>query len=223
MFMKLPVAPVALAFVAISVSGSMTGCSAEAGPTGENGEQGPAGEKGEQGEPGDPGMDGEQGADGSLRVYGDGSAGDLVVRAGATLELDGSNPQYETIVVDGELTIPSGITLRSRTIAIGPSGSVVVGYGTSGPRDDGIPHPGLSRRGAVLGQAGTGAVPLTGGSGGEGISEPSARTVLRLGLDGGGGSGGKGGDVNFDNTTAASGPGQPGYVFTTLADPTALL
>jgi hypothetical protein len=80
------------------------------------GAPGPVGPAGPAGAMGPAGPIGAQGADGSLRVYGDGSAGNLVVSASSTLEVltTNGNTQFDdiTVVAGQTLTVPSGTVLR---------------------------------------------------------------------------------------------------------------
>ncbi len=79
------------------------------GQQGEPGEQGPPGEPGEQGPPGDPG------ADGSLRIFGDGSAGDVVISNNANWGDDApDNLQFDNLTIEAgvRLEVPSGTTVR---------------------------------------------------------------------------------------------------------------
>src|SRR5262245_28730335 len=72
---------------------------------------------GPQGEPGDQGAAGAPGADGSVRVYGNGSAGARTISADESW-LEGGNPpaniQFTNFTIDAGVTliIPSGTVIR---------------------------------------------------------------------------------------------------------------
>ena len=105
-------------FIAALLSSSLIACSSEPGPQGPPGVEGEKGEPGEPGEPGEgelgaPGPPGPAGADGSLRIYGDGSAGELFIAADEALDLTSVNTQYSSIVVEGVLNMASGTILRA--------------------------------------------------------------------------------------------------------------
>ncbi len=76
--------------------------------TGASGPEGPAGLRGEMG------PQGASGQDGQLRIYGDGSRGDLTVKDGELVILDSPNLQFNNISIEsgGMLQIPSGATVR---------------------------------------------------------------------------------------------------------------
>ena len=108
-----------------------------AGPQGEIGPIGPAGPQGEigstgpQGPQGDPGPEGEAG---SMRVYGDGSAGALTIGS-ATNWLTGPpenmNLQFTNVTVNANWYIPSGVVIRcTGTFTVAAGATVTIGYGT---------------------------------------------------------------------------------------------
>jgi hypothetical protein len=190
----------------------LLGCSGGDGPAGEMGargepgEQGPAGEPGEAGEPGPMGA---PGADGQLRIYGDGSAGDVVIDAGGTVDLfeevvtDG-NAQFAnlTIAAGTTLRVPSGTVLRCSEVCQN-DGTILVGAGASGGigrASGGNIGPGelpamasavasIVGRAAQTGEVGDASVARLGGGGGGGVTAAQARVFLRLDAIGGGGGG----------------------------------
>src|SRR5690606_15190715 len=106
------------------------------GPAGPPGPEGSAGPAGPQGEPGAPG------ADGQLRIYGDGSAGHLVVSEDSALldhEPDG-NYQFASVTIESgaTLSVVSGITIRCLG-AFTNHGTIEVGTGAFGPINDVVP------------------------------------------------------------------------------------
>src|SRR5687767_14022841 len=89
-----------------------------------------------EGPEGPEGPSGPQGAPGELRVYGDGSAGSLVVDQPYTLlaeVVDDGNTQFTdvTIAAGGELIVPSGLVLRA-TGTITVAGTLTVEQGAGG-------------------------------------------------------------------------------------------
>ncbi|MCA9245180.1 MAG: collagen-like protein, partial [Phycisphaerales bacterium] len=92
------------------------GAQGERGATGAQGAAGADGAIGPQGPAGPQGVAGEDGADGQLRIYGDGTAGDVVVTADAALadlNADG-NLQFRDLTIDAGVTldVPGGTVLR---------------------------------------------------------------------------------------------------------------
>jgi hypothetical protein len=180
-----------------------TGPQGEIGPQGIQGEAGPQGEigpQGIQGETGPQGPAGPEGADGQLRIYGDGSAGDIRVSADAefaSLAPDG-NFQFRDFVVDPGVTlqVPARCVIRC-TGNFANNGTIVVGYGCSGSRGSGISGagalmpsgPALGRRAAGSGETGNDESIVGGGTGGMGELESSARFILNVSIGGGGGAG----------------------------------
>ena len=74
-------------------------------------------------------INGVDGADGSIRIYGDGSAGDLLVASGS-VSLSATNTQYHNIqVASGALLIvPSGTVLRATGTFVNEGTVQVSGY-----------------------------------------------------------------------------------------------
>lgn len=168
---------------------------------------------------GPTGPAGTPGADGQLRIYGDGSAGARTVAADATLD-DDANHQYTQLTIEAgaTLTIPSGTVIRC-TGGFTNSGTIIVGTGTTGASsniqlndiENNYVQPGP---GAAPGLAGRGGVSPAGSfaSGGRppiGLSAGQARSILRPGVNaGGGGAGGtfSGGNGGGGLTVLAMGP-----------------
>src|SRR5262249_52424103 len=86
------------------------------GPPGHDGQDGHDGQNGANGQNGQDGQNGQPGADGSLRIYGDGSLGDVQVSANQTLAdiATNGNTQFRNLVITslGTLTVPSGTVLH---------------------------------------------------------------------------------------------------------------
>lgn len=173
------------------------------GPQGDAGPQGPAGPAGPQGPAGPEGPQGPagpEGPSGSLRIYGDGSAGAKTVSANETL--GDTNLQYTDFTVEEGvvLTIQSGAVIRC-TGTFTNHGTIIVGEGAAGgfaaPADLDIerviitPSAGIASRPPGAGEFGGAAAQLSGGNGGQGLSEFEARVSLAAGVTAGGaGSGG---------------------------------
>lgn len=171
-----------------------------AGPTGPEGPEGPPGPAGAEGPEGPEGPAGEAGTPGELRIYGDGSAGELVVSDYmrlAEVVADG-NLQFSSCRIDegGTLIVPSGTILRCaetfenlgilevETGANGGSLSITSITTQISPRMR-SPHPGITNTppmAAGVSNGGTGWE----SSGGRGLHD-NARFVLRPGLYGGSG------------------------------------
>jgi hypothetical protein len=183
-----------------------TGPTGSAGPTGPSGPTGPAGPTGPVGPTGPAGPTGPVGAtgptgpDGSLRIYGNGSAGAKVVSATTTLA--DVNMQYTDFTVSAgvTLTVPSGAVIRC-TGTFTNNGTIVVPANTAGSSQTAFvvdpyahayaPAPaGISARPASPGELGPNTVPQHGGVAGLGLDDAfSGRQVLRPGRYGGGGGG----------------------------------
>jgi hypothetical protein len=170
------------------------------------------GSPGPQGPPGPPGM----------RIYGDGSAGLLIVEAGQVLDVSeveglrnlpaGANLQFSYIEIAGELILPSGTVLRSTSDII-ITGMVTVNPGAQ-DSGNGNPHPGRSLAAAGPYSAGVG------------LGELQASQILLPGataggaghrvLEGTGGSGGGGivllaeGDITIANGAVITADGENG-------------
>jgi len=151
---------------------------------GEPGPEGPSGSTGPQGPTGTPG------ADGSLRIYGDGSAGDVVVDGNMELEdiAPDRNTQFRkvTIEVTGTLAVPTGAVLRCSE-SFTNRGAVVVRFAeiqvNSSSAD---PGQGVSHQSASPGESGDGSVSRVGGRNGTGVSEGEAAFILTSDPRGGG-------------------------------------
>lgn len=191
------------------------------------------------GAPGTDGTDGSDGADGSIRVYGDGSAGDLLVPNTALFEAD--NKQFASVTIDSgvTLTVDSGTILRvSGTFT--NNGTIEVrgfasgaefssGVATSGTAPAFSPaNSGIAPLAGAQPAFGTDAATVAGGAYGLGMFEGAAMNVLNPGMLGGSGggagaygnTGGKGGGtftvlaagaiVNNGTITANGAAGDPG-------------
>jgi hypothetical protein len=176
----------------------MNGTTGAAGPTGP---AGPAGATGATG-PSGTGSQGPAGMDGSLRIYGDGSAGSLTVATGFTDWFQDSTVAQATPTPTNlsfvNLTIPAGATITV------PSGTVIRCTGTftlngnisvmnsvlSYSADFGGTPPvisfGASNIAGRFGDLGDNTVTRNGGIGGKGLREIQARAFLHPGLFGGG-------------------------------------
>lgn len=105
-----------------------------------------------------PPAGGGGGGGGGANEYGDGSAGDIVVAAGATVDVSnavngwealvaGANPMFRNITINGTLIVPSGTVLRaSGTITVENTGTITVTTGTNSAAGGG--EKGLSARAA---------------------------------------------------------------------------
>lgn len=223
------------------------------GPPGPPGQDGQNGQNGQDGQDGQPGPAGPPGADGALRIYGDGSLGDVEVTSSVTfadIALNG-NTQFRGLVIraSGTLTVPSGTVIRCSE-SFQNDGSVVV-LPVAAPTDitTAPPAQGISDRTAGNGVAGDSSEIRHGGTGGLGVSEGEARSILTsdprgggsgggapsnvetaeavLGGGGGGACGGDGGAGGAVLTPASNNDRQPGvagsagHSIQTIADPTA--
>lgn len=172
------------------------------------------GAQGPQGEPG------AAGADGSLRVYGDGSAGDRVVSSDENWNSGPDQPknlQFASLRIDVgvTLTVPSGMTIRV-TGDFANHGTIVVlpaadggfaGQDLPGSSDDLSsenidPVAGIGTSAAQAGDVGNSGAARNGGRGGIGLSEFEARQLMTVTTLAGGGGAVGGIDSNgsgFDN------------------------
>lgn len=176
------------------------------GPVGPVGPQGPQGPQGIQGisetavgligPAGPQGPLGPQGIDGLLAVYGDGSAGELLINSGQVVDLSvpgslaalpsGTNLQFSRVEIAGTLIIPSGITIQSSgDLMISGVVTVLPGAADSG---NGSPNEGISAAaagpyngGIGLGSLQAAQVIPTAAGGGAG-----SRPLLGSGGEGGG-------------------------------------
>ncbi len=165
----------------------------EKGESGEKGAKGDTGEKGEKGEQGIQGLTGATGpvgltgltgatgtagADGSIRIYGDGSAGDQTISANAIFNSD--NTQYEnfTVMNGVTLTVPSGTVIRC-------SGSFF-NQGNINVLPALRQHPKVSENGQVASGLQSGGNEAVGGIGGTALPEGAAKQIIRAGFLGGG-------------------------------------
>lgn len=150
------------------------------------------------------GPQGAPGADGSLRIYGDGSAGDLTISNSmllSSLNLPSFQFQNLTVLASKTLTVPSGSVIRVRgnldvfgninvdqgifggQFTCRTSSSCVAGEAPVFLR----PAPGPSGQSASPGEFGPSSIVLAGGSGSGGVQINAAKNLLRPGLFGGGG------------------------------------
>jgi hypothetical protein len=160
--------------------------------------------QGSSGTNGTNGTNGADGQDGSLRIYGDGSFGPLVVSSSVTWTTQHLR-QYTDCQIDAgaTLTVPSGAVIRcSGTFT--NNGTIVVANASSGEQVSGLPVSGgmlpairpvslggLGWGRAAAGKAGYGTdqAAVTGGPGGFGMTTAHALTILRPGPIGGGAGG----------------------------------
>jgi hypothetical protein len=189
----------------------------DVGPTGPDGALGPTGPQG------DVGPTGAQGADGQLRIYGDGTAGPLVVAApggdlDAIVAADG-NMNYTDVTIDagGVLTVPSGTVIRctgtftnNGTILVGPGARGATGFTASAsvPANVLVPRyraAGVGLSGVPAGQAEIVDLnePAAGGASNDTPMTPlQARAVVHPGVAPAGGGGG-----SISNTDGYGGEG----------------
>lgn len=176
------------------------------GAPGTPGAQGDPGPQGPQGPAGVNGADGTNGSDGALAALGDGSAGSLIIPAGATetllltIAID-RNLQFTNVLVNAGATliVPSGTVLRCKTNFVN-AGTVVVqsvshsggggwiadnGWATFDP-----PSAGISSDHAAGGQFGDNSLVRLGGLGGDGFGSEIAGSIFLPGPVGGGGGAG---------------------------------
>lgn len=166
------------------------------------GSRGERGEKGERGDKGDQGLQGESGPtgqDGSLRIYGDGSAGDLSISGTVTWDIEGPiNTQFKNFTNEGTLTVPSGTVIRCQgtftnrgtlTVTTAGMGGVVSMTGNNAIMLS-PPSLGLSRRLPLTGEIRGAGSSVWGGFGGIGLSPSLAKNLLHPGIWGGGGGSG---------------------------------
>jgi hypothetical protein len=106
------------------------------GPTGDAGTPGLAGEAGTPGPAGEAGPGGEAGAPGTLRIYGDGSAGPLNITTDTTLAITDDNLQFTTcnIAAGATWTVYSGAVVHCQG-ALVVAGTIKVAYGASAALD----------------------------------------------------------------------------------------
>jgi hypothetical protein len=157
-----------------------------------------------QGPSGADGANGVDGEDGSLRIYGDGSSGPLIVGSSTTWTTQHLG-QYTDCQINSAatLTIPSGTILRcSGTFT--NNGTIVVDNGYRGAQITGLPLSGgmlpairpvglggigWGLTAASQGAYGTDQAAVSGGAAGFGMLGSQARTILRPGPIGGGAGG----------------------------------
>jgi len=191
---KKPARLAAWATVVAMAAALLSGCPQQGaqGPQGEQGIQGPAGTQGIQGPAG------PQGEDGQLRIYGDGTTGDVTVSANADLtDLDpNGNLQFNNLTINTGVTLTvsqggiircSGSFINNGTLQAGRGGAGGVGSGSTGTGLTANADPGISRRAAVAGAMGSDTAPVYGGNGGLGVTESEAMMILDVQPGGGGG------------------------------------
>lgn len=172
------------------------GAKGEKGDIGPKGDPGPKGATGAKGTKGDPGP---AGIDGTFALYGDGSAGDLIVTEDTLL--DESNLQFEDIIISSgvTLTVTSGTILRC-TGSFTNNGTIEIfvlahpGQLVSVNPDDYfnqrviVPNRGNAKRYPYAAKITDGTSRVWGGSINYALDERASRQLLRPGLfDGGGG------------------------------------
>lgn len=131
-----------------------------------------------RGEPGTSGPPGESGPDGTLKVYGDGSAGSVSISG--NIVYNSGNSQYQNFSVESgaTLVVPSGTVIRC-TGSFSNSGTIIA---TSSLRQ----HPKISENGRAAITLESGGNEAGGGQGGSALPEGAARQIHRAGLSGGG-------------------------------------
>lgn len=147
------------------------------------------------------GAAGAAGTDGSIRIYGDGSAGPLNVTSGFN-NFVSDNPQFTTCNVSAgaTLNVPSGTTIRC-TEGVTIAGTISVGQSAIGGVYNSTtstnvytasllpPHPGISKQVASSGELGAAGATLKGGRHGYSAVGGSAESFLWHAPWGGGGGG----------------------------------
>lgn len=113
-----------------------TGAVGAVGPQGPKGDTGDTGPVGPQGPKGDTGTQGAPGESGAVALYGDGSAGDFSLLAGAQTRFwtngynalpNGANLMFRNVTIDSTLIVSSGTMIRATgDIIIGSLGSIIV-------------------------------------------------------------------------------------------------
>jgi hypothetical protein len=190
----------------------LVSCAGEMGPAGERGDEGAKGEPGDPGSSGETGLSGE---DGSIRIYGDGSAGAHVVSGNEDwLSSPPSNLQFTdfTIEAGGNLMVPSGTVIRVTGTFTnrGTIAAVEGAVGGWGYLTAGVSEKGIATTAATFGETGPDTEAAGGGAGGRGMRELQARSILSPGILAGGGGGasgvnGVGGDGGASFTVLAGG------------------
>ena len=171
------------------------------------GPQGPPGMDGMNGTNGTNGTNGMNGADGSLRIYGDGSLGDITVTNSTDLLalVPSRNFQFRnlTIAANGSLIVPSGAVIRcSETFT--NNGIINVDFAESDRNSQIVPGAGISHQVASNGEFAT-AAPAEAGQGGDGVSEAEATFILTSDPRGGGAGAGPGRMVLFNSGNLGGG------------------
>ena len=154
------------------------GATGPSGAQGATGAQGPQGVQGPQGNDGIDGAIGATGADGTLRVYGDGSAGAKTFAANTIFQE--ANPQFTDVLINPgvTLTVPSGTVIRCNG-TFDNQGAIVV---QSGLRE----APKFGENGSLVSAASSAGLESIGGNGGTAMPIGIIRQTLRLGLLAGG-------------------------------------
>ncbi len=161
------------------------------------------------GNPGSKGMSGSNGIDATERIWGDESAGDLVINSSTTFS--NTNPQFRNVTINAgnTLTVHSGTTIRATGTCL-INGSIEVENGAHGGRSNGLRHQpanfGLAYSPPGLGEYGDpdNSNQLRGGLGGLGVSEETARMILKL-------TGTAYGSAGESNVSVAGGSGGGGF------------
>lgn len=147
------------------------------------------------------GEKGEQGADGSLRIYGDGSSGALNVSSNVTL--NSANTQFTNISIEAGATfsVPSGTVLRCTGNFVNKGTLKVQNYAWGGIHsattsgmftiNSGFANPGIIPGAASNGAWGNSTTAMYGGYASTGVygGAAQARQILKPGPLGGGGGG----------------------------------
>lgn len=144
---------------------------------------------GAQGSQGVVGPAGPQGADGQLRIYGDGSAGDVSIKTSINLADINSDKNFLfnnlTVEPSATLTVPSGAVIRcNKSCVINGNLNVETGTGGSSFRSP-YANSGIARVApSVGGQAAQNSIAV-GGVMGIGIGVSAASTLFNVGFAGG--------------------------------------
>jgi hypothetical protein len=149
------------------------------------------GPQGSAGTNGTNGTNGTDGADGSIRIYGNGSGGDVTLSSSSSLS--DTNVQYGNLTINSgvTLTVPSGTIIRSNgTVTI--NGIISVSNSSGGGNLESSstneityyamipPTLGNAKRASGFPEVGSNASVLYGGIGGTQLAENEARSILRL-------------------------------------------
>ena len=182
---------------------SLFGEQGPAGATGATGSTGPTGAQGSTGAAGADGAAGAAGADGSIRIYGDGSAGAYNLEINSTLEVVNKQFTDFTVGAGTTLTVGSGTVIRCTGTFTNNGTISVSGFATGAyQRTAWVDNAGLrtvpfvpAASGSALTAGGNGEIgfgddiALQGGLQGLDMTIAEAASLLKPGLHGGSGGG----------------------------------